>query len=73
MLPFHICKGDDGGVARTKSHALNPKHIWAHDANIKNDGGSSHCGSMETNLTKNHEVAGSIPALAQWVKELALP
>ena len=24
-----------------------------------------------TNPTRNHEVAGSVPALAQWVKDLA--
>ena len=26
-----------------------------------------------TNLTRNHEVAGSFPALAQWVDDPALP
>ena len=34
---------------------------------------SSHCGAVEMNLTRNHEVVDSIPGLSQWVKDPALP
>ena len=33
---------------------------------------SSHCGTVETNLSRKHEVAGLIPGLTQWVKDPVL-
>ena len=35
-------------------------------------GRSSHRGAAEMNPTMNREVAGLIPGLTQWVKDLAL-
>ena len=34
--------------------------------------GSSCRGAVETNLTRNHDIVGSIPGLAQWVVDQVL-
>ena len=34
---------------------------------------SSCRGTSEMNPTRNHEVVGSVPGLAQWVKDTVLP
>ena len=48
-------------------------HLHGQSQNINHHYGSSRCGALETNPTRNHEVAGLIPSLAQWVKDRVLP
>ena len=40
---------------------------------LKSKWESSHHGTVETKLTRNHKVAGFIPGLAQLFKDLVLP
>ena len=48
-------------MTHTHMHTLPSKNICL---------GSSHRSTAEMNLTRNHEVAGLIPGLPQWVKDL---
>ena len=34
---------------------------------------SSRCGTVKTDLTRNHKVVGSIPGLTPWIKDPVLP
>ena len=53
---------DTRGLSGSPTLLSLQQHLW-----------SSHHGAVETNPTRNHEVAGSTPGLAQWVKDPALP
>ena len=51
----------------TERQGQHPHHI------TKNRPGVPVVAQWLANLTRNHEVSGSVPALAQWVNDLALP
>ena len=55
----------------TQFYTVHQSQVEVMEAKVTRMRGS-HCGAVETNPTRNHEVAGSISGLAQWVKDLAL-
>ena len=83
ILLFQIClsliKGQERLMFAPAMHLMLCLHHLGHPINplgsvlLNPNFGSSCCGSVAMKPTGIHEDTGSIPSLAQWAKDLALP
>ena len=70
--PRHIAKRMRNNVEQHQSSQLKPtSDAWGSPSEIAKSW-SSHSGSEVRNLSRIHEDMGSIPGLAQWVRDLAV-
>jgi len=66
----HVC-GRGGGRGMWEIYV--PSFQFCYKKKKNEDLRRSHCGAVEMNPTRNHEVSGSIPGLAQWIKDPVFP
>ena len=70
-----MCIGKGNKSDRPTAKLIKKKRERAQISQIRNERGDGVpvVAQWLTNPTRNHEVVGSTPGLAQWIKDLALP